>query len=72
MKYPTDYKYNVLAVRQNGCLVSEFSIGQVDTTKDLIKLIRQDKTSRINAYGYREYTIVNQQDNTVRVITKKA
>lgn len=72
MKYPTDYKYNVLVEIRKDALITNQSIGQCDNALDIIALIKKSSIGRVNAYGYKTYTIVNQQDNSIRVITKQA
>ena len=73
MKYPTDYKYNILVERQSiRGNISEYSIGQADTIQGIIDKIRKDKTGRVNAYGYRRYVIVDQENGSIRAITKRA
>ena len=73
MKYPTDYKYNILVerytIRGN---ISEYSIGQADTIQGIINKIRKDVTGRVDACGYRHYTIVDQENGTIKAITKRA
>ena len=73
MKYPTDYKYNILVERQSiRGNISEYSIGQADTIQGIIDKIRKDTTGRVNAYGYRRYVIVDQESCSIRAITKRA
>ena len=73
MKYPTDYKYNILVERQSiRGNISEYSIGQADTIQGIIDKIRKDTTGRVNAYGYRRYIIINQENGSIRAITKRA
>lgn len=73
MKYPTDYKYNILVERQSiRGNISEYSIGQADTIQGIIDKIRKDTTGRVNAYGYRRYVVIDQENGSIRAITKKA
>lgn len=73
MRYPTDYKYNILVERQSiRGNISEYSIGQADTIQGIIDKIRKDTTGRVNAYGYRRYVVVDQENGSIRAITKKA
>ena len=73
MKYPTDYKYNILVERQSiRGNISEYSIGQADTIQGIIDKIRKDTTGRVNAYGYRRYVVIDQENGSIRAITKRA
>lgn len=73
MKYPTDYKYNILVERQSiRGNISEYSIGQTDTIQGIIDKIRKDVTGRVDAYGYRRYVVVNQENGSIRAISKRA
>lgn len=73
MKYPTDYKYNILVERQSiRGNISEYSIGQADTIQGIINKIRQDVTGRVDAYGYRRYIVVDQEQGKIKAISKRA
>jgi hypothetical protein len=73
MKYPTEYKYNILVERYSTRgNISEYSIGQADTIQGIIDKIRQDVTGRVDAYGYRHYVVVNQENGSIRAISKRA
>ena len=73
MRYPTDYKYNVLVERQSiRGNISEYSIGQTDTIQGIINKIRKDITGRVDAYGYRHYIVVDQEENKIKTIIKRA
>lgn len=73
MKYPTEYKYNILVERQSiRGNISEYSIGQADTIQGIIDKIRKDVTGRVDAYGYRRYVVVNQENGSIRAISKRA
>lgn len=73
MKYPTEYKYNILVERQSiRGNISEYSIGQTDTIQGVIDKIRKDTTGRVDAYGYRRYIVVDQEKGSIRAISKRA
>lgn len=73
MKYPTEYKYNILVERQSiRGNISEYSIGQADTIQGVVDKIRQDITGRIDAYGYRRYVVVDQESGKIKAISKRA
>lgn len=73
MKYPTDYKYNILVERYSkGLNTSEYSIGLTDTIQGVINTIRKDTTGRVNAYGYKRFIVINQKNGSIREISKRA
>jgi hypothetical protein len=73
MKYPTEYKYNILVERQSiRGNISEYSIGQADTIQDIIDKIRKDTTGRVDTYGYRRYIVVDQENGKIKAISKRA
>ena len=73
MKYPTEYKYNILVERYSARgNISEYSIRQADTIQGIIDKIRKDITGRVDAYGYRRYVVVDQENGSVRAISKRA
>ena len=73
MKYPTEYKYNILVERYSiGRNISEYSIGLTDTIQGIINTIRKDTTGRVDAYGYRRYVVVDQENGSIRAISKRA
>jgi hypothetical protein len=73
MKYPTEYKYNILVERYSTRgNISEYSIGQTDTIQGIIDKIRKDVTGRVDAYGYRRYIVVDQENGSTRAISKRA
>lgn len=73
MKYPTEYKYNILVERYSTRgNISEYSIGQADTIQGVIDKIRKDVTGRVDAYGYRRYVVVDQENGKIKAISKRA
>ena len=73
MKYPTEYKYNILVERQSiRGNISEYSIGQTDTIQGVIDKIKKDVTGRVDAYGYRRYIVVDQENGKIKAISKRA
>jgi hypothetical protein len=73
MKYPTEYKYNVLVERYfKGLNTREYSIGLTDSIQGVIDIIRKDTTGRVNAYGYRRYVVVDQENGKIKAISKRA
>lgn len=73
MRYPTDYRFNILVERQSiRGNISEYSIGQADTIQGIIDKIRKDITGRVDAYGYRRYVVIDQENGSIRAISKKA
>lgn len=73
MRYPTDYRFNILVERYSARgNISEYSIGQADTIQGIIDKIRKDITGRVDAYGYRRYVVIDQENGSIRAISKRA
>ena len=73
MKFPTDYKYNILVEKNfKGLNTREYSIGLTDSIQGIIDIIRKDTTGRVNAYGYKRFIVIDQKNGSIREISKRA